>query len=90
MSKFDDNFKDVNQFSGGFLVVTGKITKYEAGKLFSKYSRVSIHELEGKIKPDFVRFGFAPSNTEDYAGELCWYCGAKDVKGSMPVWIFKP
>ena len=86
MSKFEDAFSEPMHFSDGSYVISGKITIEEAAEEFSHYigEEVAIEF----IRPDRVRYGFAPEWVEDIdAGEACWYTGATG-KGSQPVWVY--
>lgn len=76
--------------SNGDLAITGKISKMDAAKNLIKYTGeiMNIPFLQ-KLESDFVRFGFAPENIEDMHGENCWYAGAKESKGAMPIWVYR-
>lgn len=84
MSAFDEYFSEVSDFSDGSLVVSGKQSIEAAAEMFSEYlgEDVSVNA----IRPDRVRYGFAPEHIEYETGEACWYTGATG-KGSMPVWV---
>lgn len=84
MSKFDEFLKFPQLFSNGNFVVNGRVDREEAARQLSSYTG---EKIEAKtLESGYVRFGFAPGDIEDLAGELCWYETTKG-KGAMPVWI---
>lgn len=92
MSKFDDYFAEVNCFTGGLYVVSGKLPKETAAAMISE-ELIEAGDIDEPLQADDldadrVRFGFAPEDVEDCKGQLCWYTGASG-KGSMPVWVYR-
>jgi len=88
MAKFDDYFDEPLYFSDNTYVVTGKITAEEAAARFS--GAVGEDITPSELHKDRVRFGFPPDCVED-RGSLdtpCWYSGAGDGNGTMPIWVF--
>lgn len=84
-STFEEYFSEPKYFSDNTLVVRGDITREEAVELFRDYTGDPVPEE--CLKPDLVRYGFAPDYVEDLAGQSCWYTGARSGKGSKPVWV---
>lgn len=85
MSKFEEQFNEVNHFSDNCLVISGYIPLSDAVEAFSEYIDDYVDEASVELK--LVRYGFAPENVVD-AEDLgaCWYTGAKSGKGSKKVW----
>ena len=85
MSKFKEYFKEPQYFTHGVYVVDGELSATEAARLFSIETGDDI--TTDMITEERVRYGFAPENVEDMAGEACWYTGAGNGKGTKPVWM---
>ncbi len=85
MSKFSEYFSEVQCFTGGYHAISGDYSKEEAARLFSEYMDQEIETDD--VGSERVRFGFAPENVEDLGGELCWYTGAGNGKGTKAVWV---
>jgi hypothetical protein len=91
MSKFDDYFSEVQHFSNGVRVISGKMDRELAAEMMTKelmeFGDISEPLKAEDLDADRVRFGFAPDFVEDCQGQLCWYTGASG-KGSLPVWVY--
>ena len=85
MGKFEQTFDEPVSFSDGTYVISGYLSREEAAKEFSEYFGEEVKPEN--VRPERVRFGFAPENIEDRGGEACWYTGAGNSKGTKPVWV---
>ena len=84
MGKFKEEFNEPVQFSDNTLVIDGEISAEVAATAFSLYTGEEVKAED--LKKDSVRYGFAPENVEDMAGQSCWYTGGREGKGSKAVW----
>ncbi|MAK43120.1 MAG: hypothetical protein CMN80_03065 [Spongiibacter sp.] len=86
MAIFSETFSEPLYLSDGTYAITGEISAEQASDIFSEYLGEQIHPES--LRRVHARYGFAPDYVEDHK-ELgaCWYTGAKQGKGSKPVWV---
>jgi hypothetical protein len=83
--KFSDTFSYPQHFSDGSFVVSGAISAEDAAEIMSEELGEVINASE--LKMSRVRYGFAPEHVDGLQGQACWYTGAGNGKGTMPVWV---
>lgn len=92
MAKFEEFFKEPQEFSNQTYVISGELSREEAALKISMFLEREGHSDEplspDNLIKDRVKFGFAPEHVVDLQGELCWYSGANG-RGSKEVWVYE-